>query len=59
MKDYTIEFYKDASNGHRARIKSNSNGKIIFASSESYENRIDCEQNLRDVFHAVFESDLI
>jgi uncharacterized protein YegP (UPF0339 family) len=52
---YKLEVYESGffRKGWRWRIKSNSNGNIIAASTESYKNKKDCEANLRDIQYAL------
>ena len=48
-----IEFYQDAANEWRWRIKA-ANGRVIAASSEGYVNESDARQNIKDVAFAIF-----
>ncbi len=48
-----IDFYQDTADEWRWRIKA-TNGKIIAASSEGYENHSDAKQNIKDVAFAIF-----
>lgn len=45
---YKPSLYQDERGHFRARIQA-ANGRIIFASSEGYENKEDCLQNLVDI----------
>lgn len=52
---YNIEIYKTFWGQWRWRIKSNQNGKIVGASTESFKNRVDCAMNLELVGIAIQE----
>ena len=49
---YKPTLHIDERGHYRARIQA-ANGRIIFASSEGYENREDCLQNLVDIATAI------
>jgi uncharacterized protein YegP (UPF0339 family) len=52
MNAYKSSLYQDERGHFRARIQA-TNGRIIFASSEGYENKDDCLQNLVDIATAI------